>query len=342
MKDWLWTELLLLGVLGVGLIIMGCSGAGVPATQVRGASLQTLAEDNLSAVLLVRSWFNMLHTKSPGLAAAAVRPCAECTPVDNTEYFPDGSSRSRGTWSDCGEYDYIIEADWAGHGSAHWPDGRSQEILWSAPVFEGDTYRCTLDERFGDGTRFVFEQTVDSGLPEVPQTWKGTATLADGRTMNFVLNRTQQAYTPGEDHIVLSLPDGSSLEVRVPLISVVGALFWPMFDQGARGTFTAPGGATCGFVMTGDPATDRWTRWGLTASDGTTGNFTFEEGLSAGGQLRKGSEVVGTLRWDDSMQGSLDLLSAAAQAVGPSRAARDFAVDRWFSNAAALGPAPMY
>jgi hypothetical protein len=342
MKAWLWTELLILGVLGVGLAIMGCSGAGAPAVQVRGASVQTLAQDNLSAVLLVRSWFNMLHTKAPGLGASAVRPCAVCTPVDNTEHLPDGSARSRGTWSDCGEYDYTQGADGSGQGSAHWPDGRRQDISWSAPTYVGAVYHGTLDERFGDGTHFVFEMTIDFGQYPAPQTWAGTGTLADGRTMNFVLARRAGAETPGEDHITLSLPDGSSLDVRVPLTSVVGALFWPMFDRGARGTFTDPGGATIRFVMTGDKATDRWTRWALTAPDGTTGAFTFTDGLSASGQLYRGGKVVGALRWDTAVQGTLDLLDTAAQDIGPSKAARDFEMGRWFSNAAAMGPAPMY
>lgn len=338
MKDWLWTELLLLGVLGVGLVIMGCSGAGVPATQVRGVSLQTLAQDNLSAVLLVRSWFNMLHTKSPGLGVASVRPCAECAPVDNTEFFPDGSSRSRGTLSDCGQYDYTQTADGAGEGSVHWPDGRRQEVTWSAPEFEGDVMSQEMTTAFGDGTRFAYKMIIDWSLWTAPTTWEGTATLADGRSMRFTLNREQG----GDDFLRLLLPDGGLLEVRVPLTSVYGAVFWPIFDKGARGTYAGPGGATYGFVMEGDPATDRWTQWTLTAPDGTTGNFTFGSGLDAGGQLRQGSAVVGTLRWDNSLQGTLDLLGAAAEAVGPSRAARDFAVDRWFSNAAALGPAPMY
>lgn len=343
MRDWLRTELLLLGVLGVGLLIMGCSGAGVPAPQVRGASLQALAQDNLSAVLLVRSWFNMLHTKSPGLGVAGVRPCAECSPVDNTEFLPDGSMHSQGTLSDCGEYDYTMAADGAGRGWIRWPDGRRQDLTWGVPEFVGSVFRNTLDERFSDGTRFVFEQAIDFGPPEVPQTWTGTGTLADGRTMNFTLTRTQETLAkPGEDRLTLSLSEGSSLEVRVPLVSVFGAMFWPLFAQGAQGTFTDPGGVTTRFVMKGDKATERWTEWGSTAPDGTRGLFTFTDGLSASGQLRKDSQVLGTLRWDAAAQGVLDLLGAATQQVGPSRAARDFAMDRWFSNAAALGPAPMY
>lgn len=83
MREWIWTVLLVPAVLGPGTVIVGCSGAGAPAAQVRGASVEALAEDNLSAVVLVRSWFAVLHTRNAGVSPSGVGPCGTCTPVQN-------------------------------------------------------------------------------------------------------------------------------------------------------------------------------------------------------------------------------------------------------------------
>lgn len=94
------------------------------------------------------------------------------------------------------------------------------------------------------------------------------------------------------------------------------------------------------FRMTGDE--DRWTTWTLDAAAQGEGSFTFGEGLSATGQLRQGAALLGALRWDADALGVLDLATIGSEEVTPSRAARDFAVDRWFGNLAAMGPSPMY
>lgn len=193
-----------------------------------------------------------------------------------------------------------------------------------------------MQETLWDGTRLEYNLSVDYAPEDMPQTWAGSATLADGRGMGFVLNRS----VDGEDHLVLALPDGSRLEVGVPLTTVLGAAYWPRFADGASGAFRGASGAELNFTLSGGG--QRWDRWEFTCSDGTEGAFTLGADFGGSGQLTSGETIVGALGWLPTGSGTLDLVAAASAEVVPSAAARDFQIDRWVSTIAAMGPAPMY
>lgn len=316
------------GILAAVLFSAGCSGPGVTAASVRGASVQEIAADHLSAVLLVKSWFKILYQKAG--------EGGDCEPTFNFEDLPDGSFRMWGTNSDCSEYDWTIHLDESGTGTLTSPDGSSVTMTWGVPVWVGGVVTQDVEEAYGDGARIAYTIIADFDAPGTPQTWDGTATLPDGRAMTFLLNRVDEV----EDRLTLALPDGSELEVRVPLTWAPGAPFWPVFSKGANGTFTAPSTNKLDFQLSAEG--ERWDRWRFASSDGYEGAFTLGEDLDGSGQLTEGGRIVAALRWHATGLGTLDLLAAGSAEVTPSAAARDFQIDQWVATVAAMGPAPMY
>ena len=156
--------------------------------------------------------------------------------------------------------------------------------------------------------------------------------------MTFHLDRVQG----GRDRLTLTLPDGAVMAFEVPLIDGLN-YYWPAFSRGASGTYKRAGGPTLQFALTG---TERWNQWALTAPDGTEGAFTLDADLLGQGQLTRAGVTLGALRWwteiDGKWTGSLNLLGSGQQSVTPSAAARDFQINRWIANGAAMGPSPMY
>lgn len=328
------TALALAGAMLAALLIGGCSGAGVPADRVRQAGVQSTAEDHVTAVLLVKGWFSILHEKGSEPTNGGPPP----GPAFQMEFLPDGSMHFWGTFSDgSADCDYLQRPDQSGTGTQTRPDGKTMTITWDVPIITGTTQTQHMEQTFWDGTRFDYTQHVDFSVVGSAQVWDGAAVLADGRAMQFVLNRTWNV----ADHLELAPPDGSHLQVRVPLTSgVEGSMYWPVFSAGAEGSFTAPSGAQQEFKLTGQG--QRWDRWEFTASEGTAGAFTLGEDFDGSGQLKKGGKTIGALRWLPTAFGTLDLLAAASAEVTPSAAAQDFQIDRWVSSIAGMGPMPMY
>jgi len=327
--------LLIAGALAVVLMVAGCSGAGVAAGDVRGDAVRTTAEDHLSAVTLLKGWLKILHVREE-IPEAGVDACASCEPTLDMEFFEDGSFRMWGTNSDCSTFDLTYAADESGFGTFAWPDGRSVDMVWGAPEYEGDKTIQQMQETFGDGTRLTYLYTIDFGPLDAPQTMEGTAELPDGQQMDFSLRRTQE----GEDHLRLWPPDGASLDVHIPVQSTGGALFWPRFEEGGTGVYLSAAGDRLDFTLQG--ADDRWDSWSFNATDGTQGDFALDETFAGVGQLTHDGSVLGALRWPETCLGVLDLVTSGASDVAPSAAARAFQMDQWVANIAVMGPMPVY
>jgi len=193
--------------------------------------LFTTSSDNVNAVLLLKSWFAVLHPREDASGAGAG---SRATPETNFEFYDDGSYRTWGVLADGTTFDYLMAADGSGHGEQTRLDGARMTVT-AGPLVGAypDPMVQDIDQVLWDGSRFVYTFTMDFAAEGAPQTWDGTATLADGRAMHFVLVRKQEV----EDHLTLELPDGSRLEVHVPLTAVLGAAYWPVFSAGARGTY---------------------------------------------------------------------------------------------------------
>lgn len=335
--------------LATAIALSGCSGPGVPAERAQGAGVRAIAQDHLSATLLAKSWLSILHERlpEPGEDDDAQGPAWE------TEFLPDGSMRMWGTYSHGGAFEHVVHPDGSGTGMHTTPDGLTHHSTWTAPEWEGMTGRQQVQETFWDGMVLEYDFAMDFDVPTSLQMYEGTATLPDGRAMQFRFERLQpeaddwgmagvgaRGRGEGYDHLQLALPDGSRLEVRIPLVTVEQATYWPVFARGAEGQFISASGARQEFTVRGDG--ERWERWGLVAPDGTQGAFTLGPEFEGGGLLTLGDRPVGALRWSASAEGSVDVLDAGLSAVTPSAAARDFQIDRWVLSIAGLGPAPIY
>lgn len=317
----------LIGAIAGALVLGGCSGAGVSAFDASGGSLQTLAADHLAALVLVRSWLVALHS----------HPQSGSTATFTQENLPDGSTRFVGTNSDGSTFDYILRPDNSGEGT--WWLGPDRPIVsaWGPLLQQGAVYTQEFTQTFWDG--MALHQTIVTDFTDPTAmviTYTGSATLGDGRAMDFtVVQRARE-----HEDITLELPDGSTCEYRVPLTFRDFSSWEPDYSREAAGHYVSPTGERQDFTLTGRGS--RWVRWDLVAPDGTTAQFTLDPDYAGDGTLVDDGRVLAALRWDADASGVLDLLSAQSAEVGPTGAALDFAIDRWIENAALLGPAPMY
>lgn len=319
----------LCSVLAMVLLTGGCSGPGVAVNAIQQADLRALAADHVSAVLLLKGWLRIMYVKNaPG--------GGECEQQINRQRLPGGVVHLWGTMSDCTQFDYTVQADGSGVGLLVWPDGGVEELTWTPPVWNGLVHTVDIDRVLPDGTRLDFSNTADFGQAGTPSSMVGEVTLADGRSMDFALHRL----TMGDDRLRLQMPDGSVLDATIPTTAVEYAVHWPIFSPGGSGWFSGAAGDRLDFTFSGE--SEGWDRWVATAADGTRGEFELGEGLAGNGNLTRNGQVLGALRWFVDGLGTLDLLDAGSAEVAPSAAARDFQIDRWVSNIAAMGPAPMY
>lgn len=316
---------------GTVALVAGCSGAGAPSSDVGGASIQTLAANQLSAVALFTAWSKMLYVKDTYQATS-----------NPPKPLPDGSLEFTGTNSDGSVYDYIVLDPSAmsspGRGTLTWPDGTKLSETWAATVWTngGNTSTDQITDTFPNGASLACTIVTNYG-PQTHFVWDGTAKTAQGVTMKFHLNR---ADGNGQDQLMLTLPDGAVMKTTVPTTGqAADAFYWPVFGQGATGTYQAVGGPLMKLTLTG---TDRWSQWKFTIPDGTAGVFTLDPNLLGQGQLTRAGATLGTLRWAANGVDTLELLGTGQQSVSPSAAANDFQINQWVENAAAIAPMPMY
>jgi hypothetical protein len=239
----------------------------------------------------------------------------------------------RGTTSDCLSWEAVQWPDGSGE-QTYRQGGRESHMTWTAPRMDGAWQVYDIDQTVWDDARLVYENGYNLQTPTSAQYEKGSAILADGREMDFAHNRNDD-----RDELALALPDGSALNVEVPLTAAVR--YWPDFLKGAEGTFRGRSGIEQQFRLTGS-GTERWERWELDGPGGTEGQFALNEDFSGSGELRQGGDLIATLRWSAAGDGVLQPVGAGAVYATASAAARDFQIDRWIGNIAALGPMPAY
>jgi hypothetical protein len=310
--------------------VLGCSGSGAPAAKVRGDALTSSAADHLSALVLVRSWFHILALE----AAGSDEDAGSVEPHYDIEFGEDGSMHIWGNMSDGSTFDYLQAADGSGSGWRKLTDGKRTDITWTAPVDDGTHLQQSITETFWDGTSLSYTNDVGYGLPTQVITYDGTARLSDSRQMAFKYVDTE----PISQAVELTLPDGSSLQLSVPMRLLPEGGMAPDYATGATGEFAAPDGTTQTFTMTG--ASDTWDRWQFSGADGLTGDFSLSSDMSGSGQILKNGTLAAALRWPQSAAGTLDIVAASSVEVNPSAAARDFQLDRWISRIGAMGPSP--
>jgi len=300
-------------------ILCGCSGSGAPAGDVEGASLQTLAADNLSALTTIAGWVNVFY-----MEAADVN-------IEVEEDPDTGVYRLYGTASDGAAFEYFINPDNSSHGTITWPNG--EVFTQTATANYSEDYSRSHEEianAYPNGGRLEYTVDAEFGTPTRSH-WAGTATLPGGRHLALQMERVGRA----PDEVVLSFTDGARLQMTVAkrrngLIE---------YSQETTGTYRNARGQTLTFRLSGDT---RWNRLDIETPQGTTGSFTLGESMEGAGELRSNGEVAAGLRWDAAWSGMLAVVGASQVEVTPSAAARDFRIDQWTNHAVGLGPQPVY
>ena len=327
MTDKAWTSVLCV-VSMAALLAAGCSGPGVDIAAIQPVGLQTIASDHISAVVLLKSWLNILYPSADG--------AGPCEPERHYERNPDGSIHFWGTNSDCSVYDHTTQADGSGQGTITFSDGSVAHFTWSAVTIVNGVMSQDVHQEFPDGVTLDFTFSIDPNPPDYGQSWTGSALMAKGQQMDYTMVRLPDKV----DHLHVDLPDGSALDVRIPLTTAPGVRYWPIFDPGASGHFNAPGGERLDFALSGED--DYWSHWTFDTADGTSGVFELDEDFGGAGNLTRDGSVMAALLWQQDGTGTLSLVDAGAVDVTPSAAACDFQIDRWVASIAAMGPAPMY
>jgi hypothetical protein len=311
--------------------LLGCSGAGAPVAKVRGDALTASATDHLSALVLVRSWFHILDLESADTDSGGTD---DTEPHYDVENGADGSMHMWGTTSDGLTFDYVFAADGSGSGWRKLADGRRTDMTWTAPVDDGVHITYNMTEAFWDGTVVSYAFDMTPYTTPLVVIYDGTLRLSDGQSMKFKYIDTQ----PVSQVVELTLPDGSSLKLSVPLHLIWGVGAPPDYATGATGTFKAADGTVQTFKMTG--ASDTWDRWQFSGDGGLTGDFSLSGDMSGTGQILRDGKLAAALRWPTSAVGTLDIVAASSVEVNPSAMARNFQLDRWISTIGAMGPSP--
>ncbi len=328
-------------------VCSGCSGRGAPAEPRKLTALRTAADSHVTSLLMIKRWSPILHTRTLAGKGSCKLDWQVLPPQPGD---PLGAQRLAGTLSDCTTVEALILLDGSGTQELHYPDGRWKTMTWSPVREDGPWRKMDLHERLEpapvfipmakegpwEGVELDYEFGWLSGSPKNEQRWAGAATLADSRDMQFVLERNDE-----RDHLELRPHDGSRLEVRVPLEPQPWTLWWPIFEQGAEGSYQDPAGNRQTFRLRGSADT-RWEEWSFAGEDGTVASFTIDEDFVGAGEVKMDGQLLGWLGWQSDGNGKLYPVGAGVLDAVPSAAARDFQVDQWIRNIAAMGPTPRY
>jgi hypothetical protein len=217
------------------------------------------------------------------------------------------------------------------------PDGRTKHGGWGPVRTEGEWMKADWHQRFWDGASLDYEAGDQTTSPLDDQYERGVASLADGRTMAWDHERNTK-----RDSLALNLDGGGALSVEVPLRPVTGTLYWPLFAQGAQGTYRGPSGLVHTFTLSGSDDAAGWEECVFSLPDGTTSRSALAADLAGSGEIRRAGKLLASLTWSSSGDGVLRPVGGSAIPATPSAAARDFAIDQWIRNIAELGPTPLY
>jgi len=228
-------------------------------------------------------------------------------------------------------------ADGSGRIDYHLPDGSQKTAEWGAVRMEGEWAKSDWHQAIWGEATLDYEAGDHLTSPLDYQYERGTAALvADGRTMDWDHERNLR-----RDALTLSLDDGAALSVEVPLHAVTGTLYWPVFTQGAQGSYTGPSGLMQSFTLSGSDARG-WEDCVFRTSDGTAGTFALTPDLAGSGEIRREGRLLASLSWSSSGSGLLHPVGSDVVPAVASAAARDFAIDGWIRNIAELWPSPSY
>jgi hypothetical protein len=257
-------------------------------------------------------------------------------------FNPDGSVSQSFTTADGTEATLTAFEDGSVRLEIVLPDGTTQTVLQSVPVFDGVS-RTTTDWNVtaSDGLVVDYTSIVDDrgtifDISDDTTELTGSAVLPGGVTQTFSVLTAD-----GTTAVQAEQSDGSTFTLTALLAS-------PMFmhpdpAQSTVGRFTDPS-FTMDFVLTSTPKYP--SRWAALLSDmggGLTGAFSLNADFSGFGQLTDGTpdgELAALVSWTQDGESEVYLLDGQSRSVGPAGAALDYLEHRWLTLTALLAPAP--
>jgi hypothetical protein len=321
-----------------------CVCAAALALSVLSGSSQGRAEDPLSvapsqvsAALHVQQWGQILW----GLVTTQT---GTQTPSFGEPVFnPDGSVSQSFTTADGTEVTLTGYPDGSVLLHIVLPDGTTQTVSQSVPVFDGVSVTTTdwsvtsSDGLSVDYTSFVDDRGTIFDMSDDITELIGTAVLPEDVNQEFNV-LTADGWTD----VYSTQSDGSTFTLSVPLRAP--EFMFPDLTQEAAGTYTGPG-FSMDFVLAPTPVyPDRWAAILSDASGGVRGDFSFERDFSGFGQLYEtrtwGDVLAGLLSWSQDGEVHVYLLSGQDRSMGPAGAALDYLEHRWQTLTALLAPAP--
>ena len=304
---------------------------GGPVAQAQEAA--SSVPDQVAAALYVQQWGQILW----GLVTAQTG--TETPSFGDPVFNPDGSVTQRFTTADGTEVTLTAFPDGSARLDILMPDGSSQTVLQSVPVFDGisvTTINWSVTSSTGLTTEYVSivddRETVFDISDDITEL-VGSSILPGGITQEFYVLTAD-----GLTQIEATQSDGSTFTLVVPL--ALPDFVYPDFTQDALGTYTGP---RLGLDFVLRPTPKFPSRWAAMLSDlggGVTGTFSLHSDFSGFGQLTEAGTLLALIAWTQTGETDVYLLNGQDRYMGPSGAALDFLENRWQTLTALLAPAP--
>jgi hypothetical protein len=298
--------------------------------------LSTVPEQ-VSAALYIQEWSQILWGLVTSQTGTATPSFGD--PVVN----PDGSFSQSFTTADGTQATLTAFLDGSARIDIVLPDGTTQTVLQSVPVFDGvSTTAIDWETTSSEGLSVQYTSRVDDrgtifDMADDITELQGSAALPGDLTQQFSV-----VTADGLTQVESTQSDGSVFTLSVPLAAPDYA--YPDPSQQATGTYAGPG-FSIDFVLMSTPTYP--TRWSAFLSDlggGGAGTFALHRDFSGFGQLTDDDSGIDTLvallAWTQQGQIDVFLLDTQNRYMGPSGAAMDFLQNRWETLTALLAPAP--
>ena len=311
----------------------------VLAAGLAGQAVEPLSmvPEQVSAALYVQQWSQILWgmvtsqtgTETPSFGEPVLNPDGSISQsfraADGTQTiltaFPDGSAR----------LDIVL------------PDGTSQTVVQSVPVFDGVSI-TTMEwwVTSSEGLLVEYQSAVDDretifDISDDITELVGSSVLPGGITQEFYVLSAD-----GVTDVESTQSDGTTFTLSVPL--ALPEFTYPDFSQNAVGTYSGPD-FSVHFVLTATPKFPfRWAALLADLGGGAAGTFSLHSDFSGFGQLTEsnasGETLIALVSWTQYGETDVYLLDGQDRYMGPSGAALDFLENRWQTLAALLAPAP--
>ena len=320
---------LLVVLMGLGVILPGCSGGGRAFQS--DTALNAFVADQATAALFAKRWLRILYPAAPTEAP-------QCDPdVGQLEPVPEGYIwRFRN--SDCSEGDYLLRSDGSGEGTVTYPDGTRMTEKWDAPTSVGPdeqiqhnelTYRDGAQQKLTGWVNYATNASSEEGTFTLPPPQRGT--LAYSWSLDYYVNglRTLELKPKDKSRLTMQIREGNDVEQG------------PAENVPVQGTYHDPQGRALEFSLTRAPGLPlTWNQWHATTPAGLEATCRLGNQFVAYGEVREAGEALGLLSWTKDGAASLIQTGGGELTGQPSAAALDFIVDQWVQRLGQYGPNP--